>query len=155
MRLPIGPDFTKAQIAVEVAQGKTDWIKHFLLVMTSPHRLVGLVHLDEGGNEGPWYHGEPFTLQHVCTYASQIGFQPAQDGRGVTIGGPRLVMPFDGLTPLRRHRVIDYTGTTFLAQEPEDSNVRKLLIEQYTNIFDPPKIVKPVPGQMPAPPMNQ
>jgi hypothetical protein len=118
---------------------KEKWTPYLFLVIAHPHRYLGL----------SWdvpKDGSAFTLEHAFSYASQIGFQPTEDGQGMRVGGHRMVIPFEGLSPLRQIIVANYTGLVAVGAEPDESMMKKTLVEGYLQFIDPPKIIRPPVG---------
>jgi len=130
---------------IEITQtNRKDWVPYLVLVMSNPHRLLGICKQPRTELE----EGRVIHMEHVCTYASQLSFQPAPDGKGARITGPRLIIPFDGVAPLRWHDAHNYTGISWLAEEPEDSPLRALIVGGYVALFDQSRLAVATPAQV-------
>lgn len=106
------------------------WRDDLVVVLSSPHRFVGLVtDFNVGANT--------VTLDRAVTLISQLGVQPQPDGQ-LRVEGFKTLLPLEGMEPID-NLTVTVAGGYFHVSD-QHASVRDWYYETFLNVIDPPRV---------------
>jgi len=130
----------------EVEAGSTEhfnkWGDRFILVISSPHRFIGVVPNKEELTKA--HEGAPFKLSKACVLISQVGFQQMVDKTTrqplpqIGIQGLKEIIPFELITPLSNITITNHAAIVPLSEQPE--KLQEWARSHYLQVIDPPRV---------------
>lgn len=133
------PDSKDVIVKFDPLDREMSWTKHLLfLPWTSPTRMLGFVHPDAEKDIGI----KPFMLYGTFIYMGSVGFdKPDNSGRTRVLQGPKLVLPYDMITPVDIH--IGSSCSSWMFIRDQNETFQKLITTLILQIVMPSKIEAP------------
>jgi hypothetical protein len=130
------PESTEIVLKFDPLDRELSWMKHLLfLPWTTPSRMIGFIHPDAEKD----INVKPFMLFGTFSYIGSVGFdKPDASGQTRVLQGPKLVLPYDMITPLDIHVGAQCPSWIFVREQAEP--FQKLMAALLMQIIAPPKV---------------